>query len=99
MVVSSPNGVVVENGNGDDLHDNVLVSDTDSSDSINSMTSEEIEENFIERHGRRFHSHGNGAIGPYPFPVDEQEKAVSPPFYVLQGANKFLLFLHPVFVA
>ena len=63
--------------NGSERNHNYEDSDVDSTDSVASMTSEEIEDTFIERHGRRFHSHGNGAIGPYPFPVDEQEKTVS----------------------
>ncbi|KAL5525304.1 hypothetical protein ACEPAF_9174 [Sanghuangporus sanghuang] len=48
-------------------------SDRDSSNSVYSMSSGEIEDHFIERHDRRFHSHGNGRPGQYPFPVDDLE--------------------------
>ncbi|KAL5498396.1 hypothetical protein ACEPAH_2538 [Sanghuangporus vaninii] len=48
-------------------------SDRDSSDSLYSMSSDEIEDHFIERHNRRFHSHSNGRPGQYPFPVDDLE--------------------------
>ncbi|KAH8114996.1 S-adenosyl-L-methionine-dependent methyltransferase [Phellopilus nigrolimitatus] len=47
-------------------------SDNDSSDSVSSMSTDEIEEYFVEIHNRRFHSHGNGPL-PYPLPVDELE--------------------------
>ncbi|KAI5121468.1 hypothetical protein M0805_003925 [Coniferiporia weirii] len=54
--------------------DDDVGSDHDSMDSLSSLSSNEIENHFVERHGRRFHSHGNGVPGPYPFPVDELEK-------------------------
>ncbi|KAL5478954.1 hypothetical protein ACEPAI_2241 [Sanghuangporus weigelae] len=48
-------------------------SDRDSSNSVYSMSSDEIEDHFIERHNRRFHSLDSGRSGQYPFPVDDLE--------------------------
>ena len=76
--MTGPNmGAPIVNGSEVDPHTAGDNDSDSSSDSIDSMTSEEIQDTFIERHGRHFHSQGNGAIGPYPFPVDEQEKTVS----------------------
>ena len=93
--MTGPNmGAPIVNGSEVDPH-TARENDSDSStDSIDSMTSEEIQNTFIERHGRHFHSQGNGAIGPYPFPVDEQEKAVS-----LSSATCVLRFTTPPAIA
>ncbi|EJD04831.1 S-adenosyl-L-methionine-dependent methyltransferase [Fomitiporia mediterranea MF3/22] len=48
-------------------------SDQDSSSSVYSMSSGEIENHFVVRYNRRFHSPGNGNVRLYPLPVDDAE--------------------------
>ena len=66
----------------DSASDDSQHSDQSSVISINSV---EIAEHFEDRHGRRFHSHGN--LYAYPLPSDDREIVVSALFYECSGGS------------
>ena len=55
--------------------------DYDSSDSLVSMDTDEIESQFVIRHGRLYHAPAVSHLGTYPLPADEAERQVRDCFF------------------
>lgn len=68
-----PTTVPIDNPESDSDDSHV----SDSSSSVDSIHSEEINAQFCNRHGRLFHSHSNTPQQPYPLPVDDREIVVA----------------------
>ena len=61
--------------------------DYDSSDSLISMDTIEIESQFVIRHGRVYHAPTVSRLGMYPLPADEVERQVGTCFFWLKGSS------------